>query len=382
MKVLHTISGLDLSSGGPSFSVYLLVNELITNGIDAEILTFAAKGANNKIISEDYFIKTIKPPKNIKIPFSNSFYKYLKENNNHDIYHGHGLWQFPVHYMSIEARKKSKPYIITPRGMLRFWALEQSKLKKKIALWLYQKQDLNKAACLHATAKIEAEEIRSSGFNNPIAVIPNGLNLSLFPLRKEIIQKSKKTILYLSRIHPKKGIESLIKAWTFVPPSIKNDWEIILAGNGEEKYINQLKRLANSYNLENDIKFVGPKYGQDKIDLFHNADLFVLPTFEENFGMAVAEALAFGLPVITTKGAPWEELNIHNAGWWIDIGVEPLVRALTEATQVSDNERKQMGLNGRKLVEENYSIESVAQKMIQLYEWILYRKEKPRFIYE
>jgi glycosyltransferase involved in cell wall biosynthesis len=381
MKILHTISGLNISSGGPSLSVYLLVKELRAQGIDAEILCFDTEDSKDNLISTEDFIKTIKASSSIKLGYSKNFLKFLQDNAIYDIYHGHGLWQMPIHFMAKVAKKKNKPYIITPRGMLRPWALEQSKWKKKIALWLYQTIDLQNAVCLHATSKLEADEIRCLGFNNPIAVIPNGIDLSDYSTKQNRFQMPKKKILYLSRVFPKKGLEFLIEAWSLLSKSDRDNWEIIIAGNGDAKYIDKLNQLILSRKLENEIKFVGPKYGQDKIITFNKAEIFVLPTIGENFGMVVAEALACGLPVITTKGAPWEELITKNAGWWVDSGVEPLVKALTEAMLLSDYERKQMGLNGRKLVEENYSIESVAKKMIQLYEWVLYKKEKPEFVY-
>lgn len=380
-NVLHTISGLSLKSGGPSLSVYQLVKELREKGLDARILCLATKDPNEKLISKDNFIRTIELS-NLKIlGYSKSLSLFFQEDSNYDIYHLHGLWELFVHKMVYNARKNKKPYLITPRGMLRPWALNQSKIKKQIALWLYQKKDLREASCLHATAKIEADEIRELGFENPIAVIPNGINLSEYSVRKVTKNKTTNTILYLSRVFPKKGLESLIEAWAYIPKSERKDWEMIIAGNGAEKYINQLQSLIKKRLLENEIKFIGPRYGSEKVEIFHQADLFVLPTLGENFGMAIAEALACGIPVITTKGAPWEDLVTHNAGWWIDIGVEPLAKALTEAMKLSDEERIRMGLNGRKLVEENYSIESVAQKMIHLYEWILNKREKPEFVY-
>ena len=382
MKILHTISGLNFSSGGPSLSVYLLVKELRNKRIDAQILTFEPNDINDKLISEEYFIKTIKAPNSLKLGYSKIFLKYLRDNCSYDIYHGHGLWQMPIHNMASIARSKNKPYLITPRGMLEPWSLKQSKLKKKLAFILYQYKDIGQANCIHSTSKMEEENIRRLGFKNPIAVIPNGINLSEYPMNKMREPNSKRTILFLSRIHPKKGIELLIEAWSKIEKNLRKNWTIKIAGNGEEVYVNNLTQVIKKNSLESDIEIIGAKFGEDKINTYLQADLFILPTYSENFGMVVAEALACGLPVITTKGAPWEELITKNAGWWIDIGVEPLVKALTEAMSLSDEERKQMGLNGRKLVEENYSIESVAQKMIQLYEWVLYKKEKPEFVYE
>jgi glycosyltransferase involved in cell wall biosynthesis len=382
MKVLHTIPSLDLNSGGPSQSVYQLTKSLRNIRVDSQILTYKSSDTSVRTISDAHYIHSIQLSKFNVIQYSKKFLEYLASNSAFDIYHGHGLWQMPVHQMSRYARKIHIPYVISPRGMLEPWSLEQGKIKKKIALRLYQFNDLSKTACIHATGNIEAKNIHKLGFKNPIAVIPNGIDLSeLFIKDKEEV-KFKNTILFLSRIHPKKGIELLIEAWTKIEKPIRKDWVIKIAGNGNEKYIVHLDKLISESKLENEIEIIGPKFGEEKITVYRQADIFVLPTYSENFGIVVAEALACGVPVITTKGAPWEELNTLNAGWWIDIGVEPLANALNEAMQLSDNERRKMGLNGRKLVEENYSIESVAQKMIQLYEWILYKKEKPEFIYE
>ncbi|AFH49124.1 Glycosyltransferase [Ignavibacterium album JCM 16511] len=378
MRICHVISSIDKNSGGTSTYEQLLLNEL-------------AKHNNVFLIT----IKSLSPlplKEKIQLYFANRSFPYLKAYSNElknifnnvecDIFHGNGLWQYPVHKMTSIAIKKNKPYIISPHGMLEPWALNKSKWKKQLSLYLYQYDDLVKANCIHATSIMETRNIRKLGFINPIAVIPNGINLSEFPVKEHSNSKEIRTILFLSRIHPKKGIELLIEALTKIEKSLRRSWQIEIVGNGDVKYIKELQKLIIRYNFTDEIKILSPKFGKEKIAAYHNADLFVLPTYSENFGMVVVEALACGVPVITTKGAPWEELNTHNAGWWIDIGVEPLVQALTEAMKLSDIERKKMGLNGRKLVEENYSIESVAQKMIQLYEWILYKKDKPEFIYE
>jgi len=190
-----------------------------------------------------------------------------------------------------------------------------------------------------------------------------------------------KKILFLSRIHPKKGIEDLIMAWEGLELAVKKNWTIEIAGNGDANYINKLNDIIKQRELQNQIFIVGSKFAQDKVDIYHSADFFVLPTYSENFGIVVAEALSCGLPVITTKGTPWQELETKKAGKWIDIGVEPLRIALEEMMKKSDLEREVLGRNGRKLIEENYSIESVADKFILLYQWVLNKGEKPNFVY-
>lgn len=377
MNILHTISSIDKDSGGTSTYLQLLANELV-NHISLKVNTIHSQNPLSMDERVKLFMAQNAP--SLFNGFSGELVQHFA-NVDTQLFHGNGLWQSPVHSMVKAAMLRNIPYVLSPHGMLEPWALNAGKWKKKLAMLFFQRKDLQNANCIHATADSEARQIRSLGFTNPIAVIPNGIDVSEFPLKKSDSAKSKYKLLFLSRIHPKKGIEHLIEAWEQLDQSVKANWEINIAGNGDAQYIKSLQMLIDNKKFANEITIIGPQFGAKKLESYHQADLFVLPTYSENFGIVVAEALACGVPVITTIGAPWEELNTHQAGWWIDIGVKPLTQALNNAMQQSEVKRQQMGINGRKLVEENYSIESVAQKMIQLYQWILNAGEKPEFIY-
>ena len=376
MLTFHIVSSIDISSGGPSKSICDLALEQAKEGASVQIISLKTENP--------YF--TQNPHKNLNLLFlERKFFKSaltkIIKDHKPDILHGHGLWLMEVHHMAAVARKMNIPYIISPRGMLEPWALNYKRWKKEIALIFYQRKDLMKATCLHATSKMEADNIRKLGFKNPIAVVPNGIYLSEFPYPYSKPPKEKYTLLYLSRIHPKKGIELLIDAWKKIEKEKRKSWQINIAGNGEENYIKSLEQRIKNKGLENEIKYIGPQFGSDKIKVYQQADLFILPTHSENFGMVVAEALTCEVPVITTTGTPWEDLHTHQCGWWVNNDVETLAQTIQQAISLSSEERLLMGERGRQLIIEKYSVEIVATQMIRLYEWILKGGEKPEFVY-
>lgn len=382
MKLTHTISSLDISTGGPARSSTSLINELLFDSsiTNIDVLTLSS---NQPIIKQCINDKgKIKFFKSSFMDYSNDLKEYLNIAKESDVYHAHGIWGLTMHQIVKNARKQEKPYVVSVRGMLEPWSMQQSRLKKNLAMFLYQHKDLKNAACIHATALSEAESIRNLGYKNPIAVIPNGIDLSEYPLKdkENELRDRKKTLLFLSRIHPKKGIEILLEVWKNIPKQNKKDWQIEIAGNGEESYIKELNNKIIKLGLQDCVKIIGPQFGNEKIETYHRADLFVLPTYSENFGMVVAEALSCGVPVITTKGTPWGDLELYESGSWIDIGIESLKDCLEEYLMKSNSELQQMGQNGRQLIEDKYSIQSVAKQFIELYQWMNNKKEKPEFI--
>jgi len=294
-----------------------------------------------------------------------------------DIVHINGIWNPQNWLFQKEAQMLGIKVILSPHGMLEPYILSRHPLKKKIGMALYQDKAIKRADYIHATAQSELDNFRKLGYNHPSATIPNGIDLS------EVKQKTVwdtgpiNNILFLSRVHPKKGIELLIEAVA----QLKTDrFKVIIAGEGAPAYVESLKKLAIQKGVYTMFDFVGGVYGSQKWELYQKADLFVLPTYSENFGIVVAEALATGIPVITTTGTPWCELETNRCGWWIGLSLQNLSKALTSAINTSPEELSEMGLRGRKLVAEKYSIESVSCRMKIWYEWILTNLEKPEFI--
>ena len=374
MRICHAISSIDKNSGGTSTYLKLLTDSLLKEDyIYQEIVANNCENPvklNNKITVN--FIES----------GTGGFFKKnnVIENIHCDLLHANGLWESLCHNTIKLALKKNIPYIVSPHGMLEPWSLKQGKLKKRLALKLFQFNALKKATCIHATAPMEIVNLRKLGLKNPIAMIPNGVNIDEFPSTFPLKEINRKKILFLSRIHVKKGIENLIRAWELIDKEIKKDWKIEIIGNGDENYIQSLKDKIISKNLTKEIEIKEPVFGEDKIKLFREASLFVLPTFSENFGIVIAEALASYTPVITTKGTPWGDLKKTNSGWWIDFGIAPLKDILETALQTNEDKMYEMGVNGRRLIENKYSMVSVGKQMIQLYNWILTKENKPSFI--
>lgn len=374
MNILHSIPSMGILSGGPTLSTLLSVQGERSIGLSSVILTYDIDKGKDRLINSSSFIHLVACPKERRFAYSSSFRKAL-EDEKADLYHIQGIWQYPSVCTASWARKENKPYVITLRGMLYPQCFEKSAWIKKLSLWLYLKSDLQKAACLHATCVEEMEHLRNMGIHTPIAVIPNPIQI--FDCQDKTILPDRLRIGYLGRIHPRKRVERIFYA---VDALQDKNIEILVIGDGDATYMQYLQEEAKRLHLDH-VTFTGFLSGEEKERALRSLSYLVVPSDFENFGNIVTEALVKGIPVIASKGTPWEELNTHRCGWWVENDVDTLVATLQEALNTSEAERIAMGERGKQLIRENYSVEMVAGKMKRLYEWILYGGERPEFVY-
>lgn len=379
MKILHTISGLNISSGGPTSCTYNLIKGLRDEGIEADILTLMPRDDSDKIIADDSFIKALPNDARTPLVYSVNFRRYLSSHIGYDLYHANGLWTCPTHFTAEIAKKQNKPCVIAPHGMLYPQALQVSAWKKKIVSTVFQRKDLETASCLQATCMAELEHIRAFGLNNPVAVIPNGLVIDdSLEIRKT--SNSVRRFAFVGRLNRIKNVDLLLSAWSKLGDKTRN-CELLIIGDGDTAYKKELEEFATANKLNN-VRFLGFIMGKDLQKLVHSIDFQILPSKSENFGMVVPEALIQGIPVIASKGTPWSDLETFDCGWWVDNDIDTLISTLLIAINLSEQDRLGMGERGRTLVLRHYSIKSVSLRMKQLYEWLVYKNIKPEYVYE
>ena len=393
MKVLTFITSISLKGGGPSRSVPMLVKGLAELGVDITLMTYWSDDMNTHALDgTSAKLKVLRPD------FSRSQMEEYIISEKFDVIQLQSMWDLRYHIVAKTARKHRIPYIITPRGMLEPWCLSQKKWKKKLAMALYQMKDIKRSACVFTTAEMEALHVRDLGVDVPMVVLPNGIETDSYPCRISK-DKVKKQILFLSRIHIKKGIELLIDAFDRIikKNADMDDWIVAIVGNGEEEYIRELKRKVEGLNLRDKVKILAPVFGDAKVKLYQESSIFCLPSYSENFGMVIAEAMSCGVPCITTNGTPWQLLNgevstmganldilgkNRKTGWCIDLNVDNLEKVLLEAMTMKTEALYEMGQKGNLLVQENFNYKSVARKVMQLYSWLLDGGQTPAFVYE
>lgn len=378
MKIHQIVPSIFNQSDGVANCVRHLSSALLTKGIEIHVHSLVDEGA----IVDNLEITSYKHNRFPTVSIGRSV--EMAHNLSHsitsnDIIHVHGLWMQPTVYAAHTAKKTGCKYCLEIHGTLSQWALNHSRFKKFISLYLLgQKAALTNADLLIATCEDEYNDIRNFGHHNPVAIIPNGVSIpTICNIKKTTPFKQ---MVFLSRIHKKKGVDILLKSWKALQDK-HLDWELIIAGPLDNDFAQTMIEYNNALGCQR-VRFTGQLKGPQITDFLSQAACFVLPTHSENFGIAVAEALACGTPAITTTGAPWEGINHHNCGKWINLSEQNLISALDDMMNLPIDTLSEMGQRGRNWISAEFSWDIIADQMDTAYRWLLNPQKEvlPSFI--
>lgn len=382
MKILQTISSLSASSGGPSTCTHDLMVGLRNIGAPVDLLTMESHIPGDKVLGDGAeWLHKLTYDYRTPLALSPNFDKAIAECD-YDLYHCNGLWMGVNHSTCAIARKKHKPCILSPHGMLYPTALKISYWKKWPLLKLWYNKDIHSAACIHATCQQEAEHVRSFGYKGPIAVIPNCV---VFPeyaklASSKFIINGRKQIGFLGRLHPIKKVEQVLYAMALLTDEERSCLSFQIMGKYDDQYEQWLKDEVVRLRLDDCVEFVGFVNGEEKYRRLQNLWALMVPSSQENFGMIVPEALICGTPVYASLGTPWGELNEYQCGWWKENSAVNIAAVLRQVISMSEEETLAMGARGRKLMEDKYEQDKVAQMMYDLYKWLIGQNDKPDFV--
>jgi glycosyltransferase involved in cell wall biosynthesis len=371
MRHLHFTQSLEpLQGGGLGSSAVSLHRQMLADGVPS-VLCATHGGEPQRLVDKSFEFQRIKPD---VIYFSPAMQRaapgLVREA---DVIHGHGLYVGTNYIFGRESTRQDTPLVYHVHGMFEPYILSRSRWKNRLVHWLFEDANFRRVRLWRALTAKEADQIRAYGIKQPVVVVPNGLNLADFPKPKDTqapitlasgqsLAKTVPRILFLGRIHPKKGLDILLSAWAKLSTLTKN-WQLVIAGPDEKGHLAQIQALANSLGLRDQIVFTGPVTGETKIRLLYSSDLFVLSSYSEGFSMSLLEALACGIPVIATHACNFPEISQNQAGWECDSALDSLIATLRVALQTPESVRREIGLNGRRLVESRYSWSAVVQTL-------------------
>ncbi len=380
MKILHVVPTYlpAVRYGGTIVSVHGLCVGLNALGHEVHVITTNVDGGGNSNVSlcQSVNVDGVQVwyfPSRIlrRLYWSPSMKKALLQTvPNFDIVHLHSVFLWPTWAAARFAQRFGVPYVVSPHGMLvRDLVQRKSRFLKSTWARLIERHTLASASAVHVTTDKELEELRRFDFDLPaVWTVPNGVNGPDDYLLKHTDDSlvTKQFVLFLGRINWKKGLDRLIKAWKDVP-----DATLLIAGNDEESYQSDLERLATKSGVAERIRFLGMVQGESKWRLFRDAELFILPSYSENFGVSVLEAMFMGCPVVVTPEVGLAEAIVESeAGLVVSGDPASLGRAIRKL--LSDADRRQtMGANGRRLASTRYSWRRVTAQMTDKYRTII-----------
>ena len=387
LKIANVITSFNSASGGPPRTVSLIAQAGLGLWLAELFTTDARASAVDSLLTDEFPGRVTLLPANTVRPLRAGLMSFglvraheaqLLRGGPPDVLHIHGIWSLFLHAFARTAIRNGIPYILTPHGMLEPWSLSKRAWRKSLALASYQGAILSRAAAIHATSETEAAHIRRlPAVRAPIFVIPNAVdvpgNTLSAPERSQFKPQAapaSKVLLFLSRIHQKKGLDILLQAWNRVRPRA---WTLRIAGAGDPAYLQQLKRYCRTENVPG-VEFVGHVDGYAREAEFRAAWALVLPTYSENFGNVVAEAMVRGLPVLTTTGTPWSVVSEQKLGWYFEPKADALIGVLRALEATAPTELRAMGERGRAYALATLSNSAVRGRFMHMYTSVVHQK--------
>jgi len=375
LRIVHAVPSITRTAGGTSTFVAELANHQVVDArTDVTLLTMGTTADDVPLSPR---VSVAPAPGRSAAHWLREWLRQARDAEAIDLLHAHALWLTHTHDALMAAESLGIPTVLSPHGMLEPNALRIKPWKKRLARFLFQDRDLRRAGFLHATAMAEAENLRRFGLKQPILIVPPGLELPPVEAMRRWNQADRPDrpeMLFFSRLHPVKNLLGLVEAWAAVLPS---EWILRIVGPDEGSHAAVVRGRIDALGVHDSVFLGGAVYGPAKSALFAAASVFILPSFTENFGIVVAEALSYGVPVIATVGTPWSELADRDCGWWVEPDHASLVEVLKEATRTPVERLRAMGLRGRALAEEKYQWGSVCDSMRSAYLWALGRGPRP-----
>jgi len=375
LKILHVTPSFHpaLVYGGPTYSVYELCRNIVLKGCQVRVLTTDANGPDSVLkvntkesveISPGLFVRYCHRVADVSV--SPTLLRLLiAQIRWADVVHLMAVYSFPTIPTLVACKVTRKPVVWSPRGMLQRWE-ETSRPQLKLVWEKLCQITAPRRLVLHATSEEEARESQHRLPGLDTVVVPNGIEI---PKRIVAGNRDKEfQLVFLGRLHPKKGIESLLRAYRIVIRTLGMTSSLVIAGDGEKEYTETIKILIKELGLSGKVKMMGHVHGEAKEELFENASVVVVPSYTENFGLVVAEALAHGIPVIASRGTPWQRVEEVGCGLWVNNHPESLAAAIKRIALMP---LLDMGLRGRRWMQKEFAWDMVAEVMIQVYRGLI-----------
>jgi len=391
MRIVHVTNSIDLDRGGVPCAVRGIASAQQDRGHPVSLMAMAdshCKQDRPADRSTEIRIHTFRRNVPKAAFWSFDLHAALMDpavGGNADILHQHGIWSAWSYSVGRWSERWKRPSLLAIHGGLSEATLKRNPWKKKIFELLCGNKRFRTASCLHALCEQEVINIRNHGVKAPIAVVPNGVKLEDYDNLPDAVHfarrfpkcKDRPVVLYLGRIHPLKGVSQLLDAWKRLENHRRNDWLLVVAGPNDFGFEDEMKQKAEAMNLNDNVLFTGPLYGQAKLEALAAASLFVLPSLSEGFPNSLLEALACRLPLVQTHQCNFNEVETEGAGWIGRPDADSLAECLDAAMSLSDTERQATGQRGYDLVQRKYTWDRVARELELVYTWMLGGSDVP-----